>query len=144
MFRDSTKFASRGQDSTLKLWDIRQQKEPFLTWEDLECSVEKLQCCFSPNDKVIVTGTEAVKGKQMAKLTAFNTITGEQVCNQNICNDAVVTVEWHSQLNQIFLGLRNSSIISFYDPNQSKNGILNCLTRQEKRRPIEGRGYFTP
>lgn len=55
-----------------------------------------------------------------------------------------MTVEWHAQINQIFIGLRNSSIISLYDPNQSKGGILNCITRQEKRRPIEGRGYFTP
>ena len=62
IFRDSTKFASRAQDNTLKLWDVRQQKEPFLSWEGLECSVEKLQCCFSPNDKIVVTGTEAVKG----------------------------------------------------------------------------------
>ncbi len=77
IFRDSTKFASRSHDSTLKLWDMRNQKEPFLSWEDLECSVEKIHCSFSPNDKVIVTGTEAVKGKSMAQLVAFNTITGE-------------------------------------------------------------------
>lgn len=80
----------------------------------------------------------------MAQLVAFNTITGEAASRLDICNDAVVTVEWHSQLNQIFIGLRNSSIISLYDPEKSKAGILNCITRQEKRRPIEGRGYFTP
>ena len=66
IFRDSTKFASRGADNTLKLWDVRNLNKPFLCWEDLECSVEKIQCCFSPNDKVVMTGTEAVQGKQMA------------------------------------------------------------------------------
>lgn len=43
-------------DGTLKLWDIRNFKTPVTTFEDLSNVNEQTQCCFSPNDKFLLTG----------------------------------------------------------------------------------------
>lgn len=35
MYRDATRFASRGLDNTMKLWDLRMTKSPVLVWDNL-------------------------------------------------------------------------------------------------------------
>ena len=68
----------------------------------------------------------------------FNTITGEKVCETDVCDANVTTVSWHPVLNQIFLGQSNSQITVLYDPLQSKEGILKSVVKQERRKAVEG------
>jgi hypothetical protein len=72
----------------------------------------------------------------------FSTLTGEKICDEGICQSNVITVAWHPTLNQIFLGCGDNSIVALYDPATSKQGIIKCITKQERRRPVEGRALF--
>lgn len=79
----------------------------------------------------------------MGKLVGFNTITGDKVCDTDVCSENVITVTWHAVLNQIFLGLSNSNIMALYNPTTSKQGVLRCIVKQEKRKAVEGRALYT-
>lgn len=143
MYRDATRFVSRGLDDTMKLWDIRQTKSPVFTWDNLPNLSDKTQISFSPNEKIVITGTSAIRNKTTGKLVAFNTMSGQLICETDICNENVVTCDWHPVLNQIYLGLSNSQIVALYSPDTSKLGILKCITKQERRKAVEGRALFT-
>jgi WD40 repeat protein len=61
MYRDSSKFVTRGTDDTMRLWDVRNSKTPVFVWDSLPNSNERCQAAFSPNEKLVVTGTQATK-----------------------------------------------------------------------------------
>jgi WD repeat-containing protein 70 len=63
VYRDSTRFVSRGLDDTMKLWDVRQSKQPIYSWDSLPNISEKTQVSLSPNEKIAITGTSCIKGK---------------------------------------------------------------------------------
>lgn len=53
-------------DGTLKLWDLRKLKGgPLATADGLPCSYSMTQCCFSPDEDRVLTGTSA-EGKDAA------------------------------------------------------------------------------
>ncbi|NXN93475.1 WDR70 protein, partial [Rhinopomastus cyanomelas] len=68
---DGTVLASRGGDDTLKIWDIRQFKQPLNSVEGLPSFFPMTDCCFSPDDKILVTGTSVKKGGGSGKLFFF-------------------------------------------------------------------------
>jgi hypothetical protein len=68
-------------------------------WDSLPNLSDKTQCCFSPNEKIVLTGTSAVKNKALGKLMGFSTLTGERMCDTDVCDANVTTVSWHPVLN---------------------------------------------
>jgi WD40 repeat protein len=50
-------LASRGGDDTLKLWDIRQFNKPLFSASGLASVFPMTDCCYSPDDNLIITGT---------------------------------------------------------------------------------------
>jgi len=144
-FRDGKKFLSRAMDDTMKLWDIRQTRSgPVQEWDDLVNLSPKTGVAISPNEKVVLTGTSVRKGYGYGQVVAFSTIDGSKVDSVPISQTSVISVVWHHALNQIFVGSADASIVALYDPTSSKggSGILKCIERQEKRRPIEGQTAF--
>jgi len=73
----------------------------------------------------------------------YSTLTGEKVCDQGISQSSVIALVWHPTLNQIFLGCGDNKIVALYNPETSKQGIIKCITKQERRRPVEGRALFS-
>lgn len=63
------------------------------------------------------------------RLMGFSCDNGNKVCDQEISKSSVITVTWHPNINQIFLGCGDSSIVALYDPNTSKQGIVKCITK---------------
>lgn len=55
-------LVSRSCDDTLKLWDIRQLKKSLLEVNNLYTRYDTTDAIFSPNDRIIVTGTSVPKG----------------------------------------------------------------------------------
>lgn len=53
---DNRCIATRGGDDTLKLWDIRAFKSPLHTCDNLYSRFDMTECCFSPDDRMIITG----------------------------------------------------------------------------------------
>lgn len=56
-------LVTRGCDDTMKLWDIRKIKECLHTFDDLYSRYDTTNAVFSPDDKVVITGTSMKKGK---------------------------------------------------------------------------------
>ncbi|ESN92013.1 hypothetical protein HELRODRAFT_194479 [Helobdella robusta] len=59
---DNNFLASRSTDDTLKLWDLRHFKKALFEVTSLYNLFPLTDCCFSPNDNLIVTGVSAEKG----------------------------------------------------------------------------------
>lgn len=49
-------------DDTMKLWDMRNAKEPVNVWRDLTNLNAKTGVCISPDETLILTGTSVRKG----------------------------------------------------------------------------------
>ncbi|CAH6787348.1 Wdr70 [Phodopus roborovskii] len=85
---DGNVLASRGGDDTLKLWDVRQFNKPLFSASDLPTLFPMTDCCFSPDDKLIVTGTSVQRGCGNGKLVFFERRTFQRVYEIDI-TDAV-------------------------------------------------------
>ncbi|KAB0369845.1 hypothetical protein FD755_018838 [Muntiacus reevesi] len=85
---DGTVLASRGGDDTLKLWDIRQFNKPLFSASGLPTMFPMTDCCFSPDDKLVVTGTSVQRGCGSGKLVFFERRTFQRVYEIDI-TDAV-------------------------------------------------------
>ena len=53
---------SRCMDGTLKIWDLRNFKQPVMAYDDLPNCHEHTQCCFSPDEKLVLTGAALKTG----------------------------------------------------------------------------------
>ncbi|XP_062455404.1 WD repeat-containing protein 70 isoform X1 [Rhea pennata] len=83
---DGTALASRGGDDTLKIWDIRQFKKPLNSAERLSSFFPMTDCCFSPDDKILVTGTSVKKGGGSGKLCFFDRETFQKLYEIDVTN----------------------------------------------------------
>ena len=55
------------------------------------------------------------------------------MAREPIAKASVSFVLWAKSINQIFLGLGNGEIRVLYDPKISREGIMRCVTKREKR-----------
>ena len=83
----------------MKLWDIRNNKEPIREWKDLTNLNAKTGVCISPDESIILTGTSVRKGFAFGLLMGFDAVTGDKICATPISRDSVICVEWHPYLN---------------------------------------------
>jgi WD40 repeat protein len=63
-------MASRGGDGTLKLWDLRAFKKPLAAWDGLDTNYANTSCCFSPDERLLLTGKHMLTGYSCARLDA--------------------------------------------------------------------------
>ncbi|MBZ3880654.1 WD repeat-containing protein 70 [Sciurus carolinensis] len=131
---DGNVLASRGGDDTLKLWDIRQFNKPLFSASGLPTMFPMTDCCFSPDDKLIVTGSSVQRGCGSGKLIFFERRTFRRVYEIDIITDAsVVRCLWHPKLNQIMIGTGNGLAKVYYDPNKSQRGAKLCVVKTQQK-----------
>ena len=99
---DSKMICSRGMDDTVKLWDLTMLKKPVFEATGLDSLFPQTDCLFSPNDKMIVTGTAVKKGEGKSKLVMYDRATFQLVKEVPVADSSVIRVAWHPKLNQIF------------------------------------------
>lgn len=75
--KDEKRVATRGLDDKMKVWDIRNTKHPVLEWSELMNLSSKTNVTFSPDEKMILTGTSVRKGFAYGMLMGFDTLTGQ-------------------------------------------------------------------
>lgn len=66
------------------------------------------------------------------------------VCENNfVATEQVspIRLHWHREINQIVVGMSDSSVSVFYDPEKSTRGILLPISKQSKR---HGTDAFLP
>nr|XP_060490045.1 WD repeat-containing protein 70 [Panthera onca] len=130
---DGNVLASRGGDDTLKLWDIRQFNKPLFSASGLPTMFPMTDCCFSPDDKLVVTGTSVQRGCGSGKLVFFERRTFQRVYEIDITDASVVRCLWHPKLNQIMVGTGNGLAKVYYDPNKSQRGAKLCVVKTQRK-----------
>ncbi|XP_030625257.1 WD repeat-containing protein 70 [Chanos chanos] len=130
---DGTTLASRGGDDTLKTWDIRNFKKPLNVATGLTSFFSMTDCCFSPDDKLLVTGTSVKKGEGNGKLVFFDRQSFQRVYEIEVANTSVVRCLWHPKLNQIMVGTGDGQAKVYYDPVRSQRGAKLCVVKSKRK-----------
>uniref|UniRef100_A0A8D0E0W5 WD repeat-containing protein 70 n=1 Tax=Salvator merianae TaxID=96440 RepID=A0A8D0E0W5_SALMN len=130
---DGTILASRGGDDTIKTWDIRQFKTPLNAVSGLPSFFPMTDCCFSPDDKLLVTGTSVKRGDGNGKLLFFERETLKKVYEIDVTDASVVRCLWHPKLNQIMVGTGNGLAKVYYDPLKSQRGAKLCVVKTKRK-----------
>jgi len=125
-------LASRAFDDTLKVWDLRNFKSPVAEAKDLYNRYYGTDCAFSPDNRLILTGTH-IKKEGEGKLKFFDTNSLETVTEVSYPGVSVLRCNWHPKLNQIAVGLSNGDIKFYFDRELSHRGILLCAEKVKKK-----------
>lgn len=127
--QDDQTLVSRSMDDTMKIWDVRNNKEPLAIFDNLK-NFGDVKCTFSPDENLILTGTSEKKGESTGLLVFYDKKEMKRVQQIGICKGgSVCAMLWHPSINQIVLGTSLSKVRVLYDPNLSKKGPLLCATR---------------
>ncbi|XP_056287990.1 WD repeat-containing protein 70 isoform X2 [Pseudoliparis swirei] len=130
---DGVTLASRGGDDTLKTWDIRNFKKPVNVATGLNNYFTMTDCCFSPDDRLLVTGTSVKKDGGNGKLAFFDRASFQKVYEIEVTNASVVRCLWHPKLNQIMVGTSNGLVKVYYDPVKSHRGAKLCVVKSQRK-----------
>ena len=125
-----------GGDDTLKLWDIRSFKKPVHVIPNLYSRFDMTECCFSPDDRMVVTGTSMAKNETSGRLIFFRKDTFEKVSDLEINQSHIIRARWHPKLNQILVGGGDGMVRVFYDPIKSNNGAKLCVVRKQTKAKV--------
>ncbi|XP_065648647.1 WD repeat-containing protein 70 [Hydra vulgaris] len=141
---DEKSLISRGGDDTLKYWDLRNFQKPVAVAKDLVSYYTTTKCLFSPDEKLIVTGTSAKKGGGNGKLVFLERDTLNIAHELDFGNTSVVCSLWHVKLNQILVGLSDGNIKVLFDPTRSIKGATLCVGKVKNKRVDPGEGLVKP
>lgn len=130
----SSYLASRGNDDTLKLWDLRNFKKPLHVFENLFSRYEQTDCGFSPDDTMVFTGVSLQKGQDVGRLLFFDTKTFKLVTKIAVTRSHVIKAVWHAKLNQIFVGCGNGVVKCYYDDKRSLRGAKLCVVKSHRKK----------
>jgi WD40 repeat protein len=142
-FDDSLRFVSRGQDNTLRMFDLRKFERPVYSWYELENNHEVTGACISPCQNYILTGTSNTKTRPGC-LAFLSVEDGTEVTRIPLAETGKVTcVQWNRKLNQLFVGA-GKELKAFYDPQISKDGAMLCVNKAVRRWRPEDFEYERP
>lgn len=131
---DGRLVITRGGDDTIKLWDIRKFKAPLNTVVHPSTSQQypTSNIVFAPNTSAVLTGS--VDGS----LHVLNPATLKAETVTAVTPGLpLITVLWHSKLNQIFTGSANAETHILFSPQSSHKGAISILSRAPKRHHID-------
>ncbi|KAL7626690.1 hypothetical protein AAE478_003464 [Parahypoxylon ruwenzoriense] len=137
---DGRMVVTRGGDNLIKLWDTRKFKEPLVSVEHSSTSdhYPTTNIKYAPNSASIITGSATGHlhilnpGNLRPEYTTLVTP-----------GSPVITVDWHSKINQIVTGSANAETHILYNPAMSTRGAVDVMSRAPKRRHIDDNPEFT-
>ncbi|XP_032874658.1 WD repeat-containing protein 70 [Amblyraja radiata] len=130
---DGYTLASRGGDDTIKTWDVRNFRNALNVATDLPNVYSMTDCCFSPDDKMLVTGTSVQKGKGSGKLLFFDRETFVKLYEIEVTDASVIRCLWHPKLNQVMVGTANGLAKVYYHPVKSQRGAKLCVVKTKRK-----------
>ncbi|KAK9728598.1 hypothetical protein K7432_000946 [Basidiobolus ranarum] len=134
---DNHTVVTRGGDDTVKIWDIRNFKSAVNIANDLTTFNAETNIIFSPDEKLILTGTGVKKNEGYGKVVMMDRNTLEVVRTMSVSQSSVVRVLWHSRINQIITGSGDGTVSVFYDPHASARGAKLCVVKEPKARAVD-------
>ncbi|XP_013165670.1 PREDICTED: gastrulation defective protein 1 homolog [Papilio xuthus] len=133
-----SQLASRGNDDTLKLWDLRYFKKPLNIFNNLFSRYEQTDCGFSPDDRLIFTGESLQRNQDIGRLLFYDTKMYKHVTSIEVSKSHVIKAVWHAKLNQIFVGCGNGTIKCYYDQKRSLRGAKLCIVKTHRKKSSVG------
>lgn len=139
---DGRILLSRSTDDSLKVWDLRQVKEPLKVFEELPNHYAQTNVAFSPDEKLFITGTSVERESTTGGLLCFfDRAKLELVSRVGISPTcSVVQCAWHPKLNQIFATAGDKTqggTHVLYDPSLSERGALVCVARAPRKKSVD-------
>ncbi|KAF7732493.1 hypothetical protein EC973_003238 [Apophysomyces ossiformis] len=135
--RNGHTMVTRGGDDTVKLWDIRNIKKPLRVAYNLDIVNPEANVIFSPDERLILTGTSVPKGQGNGRLVMLDRETLDVKHSLDVGQSSVVKVLWHPRINQIITGSADGTINMFYSPTHSFRGAKLCVVREAKQRAVD-------
>lgn len=126
---------SRSGDGTIKVFDIRSFKKPLAVRDSLPVGFGTTQCCFSPDESLVLTGVGSETKDQSGYLGIYKKDDLSLVQQVGVPGNCVA-VQWHPRINQILLGCGNrkeGTARVLYDTTLSTRGALLALGRRPRR-----------
>ncbi|KAF8794259.1 WD repeat-containing protein 70-like [Argiope bruennichi] len=130
---DNHYVASRGGDDTLKLWDLRNFKQPVNVAYSLFNRYPMTDCSFSPDDSFIFTGVSLRKNETKGKLIFLNRNTFQTAYELEVGDSDVVRSIWHPKLNQIIASTKSGIVKVYYSPELSERGAKLCVVKTKHK-----------
>lgn len=90
-------------------------------------------CLFSPDGKMIVTGTSVKKGQGSGKLVFMERDSLRRLYEFDVIESSVVSCLWHPKLNQIVVGCGNGTSKVYFDPEKSNKGAKLCVGKVKRK-----------
>ncbi|KAI2630544.1 WD repeat domain-containing protein [Xylaria nigripes] len=137
---DGRMVVTRGGDDLIKLWDTRKFKEPLVTVEHLSTSDEypMTNIKYGPNSTSLITGSRT------GHLHILNPGNLQPEFTTPITAGVpLITVNWHTKINQIVAGSANGETRVLYNPSMSTRGAVDVMSRAPKKRHIDDNPEFT-
>ncbi|CEG71549.1 hypothetical protein RMATCC62417_07265 [Rhizopus microsporus] len=135
--KDNHTVVTRGGDDSVKLWDIRNAKKAVKTAYGLDIVNPEVNVIFSPDERLILTGTSCPKGKGFGKLVMLDRDTLEIRESIDVNQSSVLKVLWHPRINQIITGSADGTVSVYYSPTHSHRGAKLCVVKAAKKRAVD-------
>mmetsp|Transcript_14144 Transcript_14144/g.21160 ORF Transcript_14144/g.21160 Transcript_14144/m.21160 type:complete len:777 (-) Transcript_14144:162-2492(-) len=143
----SNLLASRGEDGTLRLWNLLSPKVPLRSYTRVENVYPTANVEFSPDGTFLccctsLTGKSAdVEEKSMLYFYDIREVTStKNTKEQSPClgigvssESSAICVKWQPKTNQIFCSTSNGKTRVFFDPRLSQKGAVLTAGRNPKR-----------
>eukprot|EP01063_Lacrimia_lanifica_P029154 TRINITY_DN439_c1_g1_i1.p1 TRINITY_DN439_c1_g1~~TRINITY_DN439_c1_g1_i1.p1 ORF type:complete len:643 (+),score=231.66 TRINITY_DN439_c1_g1_i1:100-1929(+) len=135
---DGRFITTRGDDATVKLWDVRNPKAAVAVRTGLETYYDTTGITFGHGDRVIATGTGAdPREGEEGRLVLLSASDLSVLADVPVGVGSVSKVKWNAGLNQLFVGCQDGGCHVFYNPVASTKGILLSLAKKRKYDPGE-------
>ena len=137
---DGRMVVTRGGDNLIKLWDTRKFKTPVVTVTHPSTS-DRYACTnirYSPTSSSIITGSSS---GHLHILNPGNL--KPELVTPVTPGSPLITVQWHSKINQIVTGSANAEAHVLYNPNTSVRGAVDVMSRAPKKRHVDDDPNFT-
>jgi WD repeat-containing protein 70 len=137
---DGRLIITRGGDDTIKLWDTRKFKTAVSTTNHPSTSAQyqTSNIIFAPNSSAILTGSPT------GDLHILNPATlRPELVTPVTPGSPLITLGWHSGLNQVFTGSANGQTHVLFNPRTSQKAALTILSKPPKRHHVDDDPSFT-
>lgn len=139
---DGNTLLSRSTDATLKVWDLRKMRTPLQVFKDLPNNYAQTNVEFSPDERLIFTGTSIERDSDCGSLLCFyDKQKLELVSRIGVSpTHSVIRCAWHPRLNQVFATTgdkKEGGTHILYDPAMSERGALVCVARAPRKQSLD-------